>query len=102
ISIHAPIKRATTPKIFSLISNFYFNPRSHKESDLMIVSTIIFKFSISIHAPIKRATKELFIDNAQYYLISIHAPIKRATNADQHYAVALVDISIHAPIKRAT
>ena len=77
ISIHAPVKGATT--------RCPFFPLTHQ---------------ISIHAPVKGATPNLVMDSL-HSPISIHAPVKGATKPNRIYISGSL-ISIHAPVKGAT
>ena len=77
ISIHALTKRATLLQYVAFKPCRDFNPRSHEESDVERIQSIVNDI-ISIHALTKRATDEASsIDN--HIWISIHALTKRAT-----------------------
>ena len=77
----------------------YFNPRSHKGSDvdglLTWISTII-----SIHAPTRGATF-FYILCPCILMISIHAPTRGATKSISPVQ-SPTEISIHAPTRGAT
>ena len=100
ISIHAPVKGATSPDS-SCRRAWYFNPRSREGSDLKEYGVALRKFrnfnprsregsdpgecdstalilNISIHAPVKGATKQRSA-TLTHNMISIHAPVKGAT-----------------------
>ncbi len=100
----------------------YFNPHSHKGSDVVVMSNKTIK-NISIHTPTKGATcvykdpASLYINfnphshkgsdladamiDTWFFSISIHTPTKGATGVT---GVCLQDgtISIHTPTKGAT
>ena len=57
ISIHALVKRATSETFNTLSIRFYFNPRPRKEGDRKR-SCCTGNTAISIHALVKRATVE--------------------------------------------
>ena len=78
ISIHAPVKGATTT-----------------------LTTPTTSQDISIHAPVKGATFSRSCHASLDGGISIHAPVKGATNSDKAETNATL-ISIHAPVKGAT
>ena len=78
ISIHAPVKGATSLIPISQVGVVYFNPRTREGCDIIIFSKVIEKVSISIHAPVKGATQKIKF-YAGCIRISIHAPVKGAT-----------------------
>ncbi len=59
ISIHAPVKGATRLSPLLLLLLPYFNPRSREGSDALISGETA-KERISIHAPVKGATLRLY------------------------------------------
>ena len=122
ISTHAPTRGATFLVYNVYEDPVYFNPRSHKRSDisaLLSQNTILLFQStlpqeerqvdrggdqeageISIHAPTRGATYRRH-NNCNCTVISIHAPTRGAT----HPAVlpmSVIFISIHAPTRGAT
>ena len=56
ISIHAPTRGATPVLLSDMVSDGYFNPRSHEGSDYFIFSKYAAAI-ISIHAPTRGATQ---------------------------------------------
>ena len=100
ISIHAPVKGATTSVRTRQVLDFYFNPRSREGSDAKTSFRYPYLIRISIHAPVKGAT-EFIISICKISKISIHAPVKGATGIILYLAIYHA-ISIHAPVKGAT
>ena len=77
ISIHAPVKGATSRQKPDTPTGPYFNPRSREGSDWVAGYPRGYT-GISIHAPVKGATR--FLSNeVTLFEISIHAPVKGAT-----------------------
>ena len=99
ISIHAPVKGATrhqtTDTVFLEISI-----HAPVKGATGLHLSLQVRRQISIHAPVKGATL-LDADGHPEELISIHAPVKGATTSPQDVAKAM-RISIHAPVKGAT
>ena len=62
ISIHAPTRGATSNTRISSITDFDFNPRSHKGSDYSGFDDLLQKW-ISIHAPTRGATQHRYTGN---------------------------------------
>ena len=56
ISIHAPVKGATTSKIQSSGTTTHFNPRTREGCDVSRFAQTGYRDRISIHAPVKGAT----------------------------------------------
>ena len=56
ISIHAPVKGATSNLITLLFQHYYFNPRTREGCDVGTVTVKGNGTVISIHAPVKGAT----------------------------------------------
>ena len=124
ISIHAPVKGATTIGIIHIYAIADFNPRTREGCDNVLLIVIKHLFVISIHAPVKGATVNDFHHLLFVLLISIHAPVKGATHGfpcckfvDTNFnprtregcdtkeinrALKDLSISIHAPVKGAT
>ena len=102
ISIHAPVKGATTKptNLFAYIVNF--NPRTREGCDNEQLYWLADSgVKISIHAPVKGATVNEAGKMRCQLAISIHAPVKGATDSRFVYAADAL-ISIHAPVKGAT
>ena len=59
ISIHALVKRATVILGLDFVKKNYFNPRPREEGDRRVIATYMADF-ISIHALVKRATKSRY------------------------------------------
>ena len=77
VSIHAPVKDATSFTEVGRASNEGFNPRTRKGCDKSIGCPPQ-KLKVSIHAPVKDATIG-HNNNTPFFLVSIHAPVKDAT-----------------------
>ena len=77
ISIHAPVKGATSLRKRQEIHHADFNPRSREGSDVDGHATGV-GVVISIHAPVKGATPQV-LHRLFEQVISIHAPVKGAT-----------------------
>ena len=77
ISIHAPVKGATSHSHTGIRAITNFNPRTREGCDRIGQFIDIFKI-ISIHAPVKGATLDPRYPQ-RYTTISIHAPVKGAT-----------------------
>ena len=101
ISIHAPVKGATTSCLTSAIATNNFNPRTREGCDIIMPKNSIIRYLISIHAPVKGATRDLRRLEQAVDVISIHAPVKGATSPGR-YIDDERRISIHAPVKGAT
>ena len=56
ISIHAPVKGATSKAIIIEEEAIYFNPRTREGCDIIDVEGLADTLHISIHAPVKGAT----------------------------------------------
>src|SRR5690625_1710905 len=56
ISIHAPMKGATTKRIYRRNRQCDFNPRTHEGCDSGDTWEVVYDSVISIHAPMKGAT----------------------------------------------
>ena len=56
ISIHAPVKGATSVGVFRWTQVLYFNPRTREGCDSGKARMIYMPKEISIHAPVKGAT----------------------------------------------
>ena len=121
ISIHAPVKGATSQLNIDWVVSGNFNPRSREGSD-NFRSIFCYLIIISIHAPVKGATYKKMLEE-QYGRISIHAPVKGATRCLTKHGkfdrfqstlpwrerrvpnvetICWLAISIHAPVKGAT
>ena len=121
ISIHAPVRGATSLPNLIVHSVPNFNPRSREGSDSLICN-LSSKKEISIHAPVRGATG-LSKKSRQYRNISIHAPVRGATlecfsflvginnfnprsregsDFSWHDFNSFYKISIHAPVRGAT
>src|SRR5579875_66672 len=99
ISIHALTRSATSIIRFNDSPILYFNPRTHKECDVLQLA----RFSnrvISIHALTRSATKLTNILRSNPN-ISIHALTRSATTVDQ-LIYGEEEISIHALTRSAT
>ena len=101
ISIHAPVKGATSAVLPYPLRDGYFNPRTREGCDYRIWGIRDGVMSISIHAPVKGATPP-HRGRHSVGLISIHAPVKGATPGGVVMPVPDKSISIHAPVKGAT
>ena len=77
ISIHAPVKGATTEWCEVILDLLDFNPRSREGSDVR-PRPVAWLHVISIHAPVKGATSHM-AGLVAFQAISIHAPVKGAT-----------------------
>ena len=110
ISIHAPTRGATTSVPIATWKRVYFNPRSHKGSDIWQTCEVVYR-PISIHAPTRGATlvhpaiyTHMYYFNPRshkgsdgcaviychHHSISIHAPTRGATSRHPGYAFALL------------
>ena len=121
ISIHAPVKGATSVPFFRLRHHndfnprsregsdtgtrrrlprpWHFNPRSREGSDLFCAQA---RATPSNFNPRSREGSDLPVQrDGRHYFISIHAPVKGATGPDVAYQSGR-RISIHAPVKGAT
>ena len=78
ISIHAPVKGATSSGRDASFRPFYFNPRTREGCDQRVRDDLGGEDLISIHAPVKGATSKDFPARSRTW-ISIHAPVKGAT-----------------------
>ena len=58
ISIHAPVKGATTARGTGIKTQHDFNPRSREGSDFLPKGSRNNVLNISIHAPVKGATQD--------------------------------------------
>ena len=101
ISIHAPVKGATSKKARIQMVMGYFNPRTREGCDS------VSGYSPSWPQDFNPRTREgcdSVVDpyEAHVKLISIHAPVKGATRMTGDTPRPLVCISIHAPVKGAT
>ena len=82
-----------------MVSDGYFNPRSHEGSDGGYAQMSDGEV-ISIHAPTRGATGDVALPRVSV-AISIHAPTRGATGWDGERS-ASESISIHAPTRGAT
>ena len=82
ISIHAPVKGATSLRKRQEIHHADFNPRSREGSDQCEPGAAE-PGMISIHAPVKGATAPV-LGKGLKNVISIHAPVKGATAVLQY------------------
>ena len=57
VSIHAPVKGATSAHLLLLLWLFGFNSRSREGSDADVHDQLLTLSDVSIHAPVKGATK---------------------------------------------
>ena len=100
ISIHAPVRGATTANCTCVSPNlWHFNPRSREGSDGLLIKKLNI-YGISIHAPVRGATDVQGRERA-YAAISIHAPVRGATFVAEHDS-KLAQISSQAPVRGAT
>ena len=99
ISIHALVKRATTP-IFNTDRQTVISIHALVKRATYQHCKFFTTFNISIHALVKRAT---FLKRSYRpkQSISIHALVKRATH-EKTPPLPVLSISIHALVKRAT
>ena len=121
VSIHAPVKEATSLRSCYPRKPVSFNPRPREGGDKRLrgAGARIECFNprpreggdyegigyqhdetVSIHAPVKEATK-LNIGSIIGLPVSIHAPVKEATHIPARCGPGYV-VSIHAPVKEAT
>ena len=122
VSIHAPVKGATTRTLGTRFFLPCFNPRSREGSDFLIAAPAP-AVKVSIHAPVKGATRGGSYqkdDNDSFNPrsregsdlravkwrvliadVSIHAPVKGATRSFRRPGRSMA-VSIHAPVKGAT
>ena len=100
ISIHAPVKGATSVIASDRVTFTNFNPRSREGSDKLIE---LFEEAIYDFNPRSRegSDKPAWFKACQINDISIHAPVKGATNVSSVFGASYM-ISIHAPVKGAT
>ena len=123
ISIHALVKRATSPAFLLICHKSDFNPRPREEGDLpkslarrfafvfqstpswrgrlITVLSYIITTCISIHALVKRATIEVNIV-VTIFSIFQSTPSWRGRRIKIHETNFCCWISIHALVKRAT
>ena len=87
ISIHAPVKGATTTGIPGHAQRRHFNPRTREGCDLLDYCITDLRSNISIHAPVKGATIVSTGYNGAPRGISIHAPVKGATGLTNALAI---------------
>ena len=99
ISIHALTRSATIGGLTITCVTDYFNPRTHKECDL-VVRQLCPLIKISIHALTRSATMVDFLF-VRVLMISIHALTRSATMVDFLFVRVLM-ISIHALTRSAT
>jgi len=78
VSIHAPVKSATTTSNPSASADFSFNPRAREERDARVHDSLDLMLYVSIHAPVKSATESTILP-VRVSVVSIHAPVKSAT-----------------------
>ncbi len=116
ISIHAPMKGATLPRIYDLHQFPYFNPRTHEGCDLspLILSTLrqqfqsthprrvrLVNYAIENHVKGFQSTHPRrvrlygFVEIFYRGVISIHAPTKGATNLVTNLRILLKFQSTH-------
>ena len=122
ISIHAPVRGATSDRSLKSFTISHFNPRSREGSDsrlpinaynliwfqstlpwgerLYAFQRLVLLKTISIHAPVRGATAPV-TSCKRSKQISIHAPVRGAT-ISKFYSLMLPRISIHAPVRGAT
>ncbi len=81
VSIHAPVKGATTANMGGTPGN-RFNPRTRERCD-DVVEISNEPLDVSIHAPVKGATRLVGL-SAMREQVSIHAPVKGATHQSRH------------------
>ena len=81
VSIHAPVKGATTAPRGGSSNGGGFNSRSREGSDI-VENTELLLWFVSIHAPVKGATDYGNIVGGPD-VVSIHAPVKGATLTSQ-------------------
>ena len=62
VSIHAPMKGATSFTKSWMITSISFNPRTHEGCDLGIGTTGRHNSVVSIHAPMKGATDSVLVE----------------------------------------
>ena len=100
ISIHALTKSATEINFKPHSFNVYFNPRTHKECDpLLLVNVASLTIFQSTHSQrVRLLMHRIYLDT---WIISIHALTKSATRWTSWDGNASV-ISIHALTKSAT
>ena len=101
VSIHAPVRGATSQNISSIVMLSGFNPRTREGCDAVITVPITVAIPVSIHAPVRGATS---ITNFFRELIhvSIHAPVRGATCITLYNHTTNMIVSIHAPVRGAT
>ena len=122
ISIHAPTKGATPPRLPRVCRLQYFNPRSHEGSDFKGDCSKVILPRISIHAPTKGATlsDNPFALQVAYFNPRSHEGSDGCDRSSWHFIVNFnprshegsdnslagiifhLQISIHAPTKGAT
>ena len=93
ISIHAPVKGATTYDTPITSDVLDFNPRTREGCDQLHGDRFKDRFIISIHAPVKGATLSLVAAFYAGIAISIHAPVKGATTDDSLYSYWGIDFN---------
>ena len=86
VSIHAPVKGATTEMQDFANSSDSFNSRTRKGCDDAGFDKTVGVIAVSIHAPVKGATAFQFSGLVADY-VSIHAPVKGATKECRLYRV---------------
>ena len=100
VSIHAPVKGATSRVDVGHVAASCFNPRPREGGDTANSALPADSRVVSIHAPVKGATRPL-AGNLPFLRVSIHAPVKGATRV-RAASRRSRGVSIHAPVKGAT
>ena len=102
ISIHAPVKGATSPAIMKSLDCLCISIHAPVKGATVSTVEVDHRRQISIHAPVKGATRHVRRTRCQARRISIHAPVKGATLIKPFFQNRTGPISIHAPVKGAT
>ncbi len=99
VSIHAPVKGATSLLPDNCNKDTGFNPRAREGRDLRTMSR---SPSIICFNPRAREGRDVGnVENSYEIKVSIHAPVKGATLLDLD-TIYRDRVSIHAPVKGAT
>ena len=78
ISIHAPVKGATSGSVFAISCLLYFNPRSREGSDSCTKQPVTIPKHFNPRSR-EGSDQDDGIPVIRRFLISIHAPVKGAT-----------------------
>ena len=102
VSIHAPVRGATSSRRDLAVVCDSFNPRARTGRDAAALLLAALASRVSIHAPVRGATRSARCGQCIASDVSIHAPVRGATRVASAVATGQRVVSIHAPVRGAT